>query len=105
MNDRYFGCEDCKTYIDAGYRWAYWQLEDPRIVSPGEPVVVAQVLQTAPYWDPPLEDQTDWLCKQVLPAVRRYLTEHRGHRLVYLEADMVLDPERPRAKWIDVSIA
>ena len=32
VNNRYFGCRTCKTYTDAGYRWARYQLEDPGIV-------------------------------------------------------------------------
>ncbi len=103
MNDRYFGCELCKTYTDAGYRWAYWHLEEPRLVSLGEPVVVEAVLRADSYWNPRPDEQSDWLCKQVLSAVRRYLTEHREHKLVYIESDMVFDPDRPFSKWTDVS--
>ena len=40
VNDRYFGCRTCKTYTDAGYRWARYQLEDPGIVQDEQPVDV-----------------------------------------------------------------
>jgi hypothetical protein len=27
MNNVYFACADCRVLIDAGYLWAYWQLD------------------------------------------------------------------------------
>jgi hypothetical protein len=59
MNCRYFACADCKQYIDAGYRWAYWLLEHPGIVRLGEPVSASAVLATADYWTPPPDEQSD----------------------------------------------
>ena len=45
MNNLYFACCDCKIYIDAGYRWAYWELEEARIVARRKPVDVESVLK------------------------------------------------------------
>jgi hypothetical protein len=49
MNDRYFGCRTCKTYTNAGHRWARYQLEDPGIVQADRPVVVKVVLDAVSY--------------------------------------------------------
>lgn len=35
MNNVYFACADCRVLIDAGYLWAYWQLDHAGIVVPG----------------------------------------------------------------------
>jgi len=104
MNARYFGCENCKTYCDAGYRWAYWLLEEAGVVTIGERVVVDEVLRANSYWNPPPEEQNDWLCGRILPAVRSYLTEHHDHELVYIEEDF-FDPDGPFSDWTDVSAA
>jgi hypothetical protein len=40
VNNRYLACQDCKIYIDVGYRWAYWELEEPGIVARGDVVNV-----------------------------------------------------------------
>ncbi len=44
MNNVYFACTECKTYVDAGYRWAYWQLEKPKTVIQGAVVEVDRLL-------------------------------------------------------------
>lgn len=98
MNCRYFACADCKKRVDAGYRWAYWCLEDTEIVRLGEPVSAEKVLAAKDYWEPPpekpIEDVPptpqavlDWLEKQCLPAVRCFLIEHGQHSLLYLEEE------------------
>jgi hypothetical protein len=87
MNYRYFACADCKQYIDAGYRWAYWLLEHPNIVTLGEPVSFSAVLAAADYWKPPPDEQSDWLMQQILPGVRRFLADHSGHKVLYLEEE------------------
>jgi hypothetical protein len=99
MNGRSFGCPRCKTYTDAGYRWAYWLLEEPGIVAIGKSVSVDAVTATAKYWNPPPEEQSDWLVKQILPQVRRYLAAHGDHGLIYIEDDMVFDPDGACADW------
>ena len=50
MNDLCFACLDCKSYIDSGYRWCYWTLEDPGIVKQGQPISVPAVLAATEYW-------------------------------------------------------
>ena len=85
MNCLYFACADCKRYIDAGYRWAYWQLQHPGVVCLGEAVSASAVLAAADYWTPPPDEQSDWLMQEILPAVRRFFTEHSEHRLLFLE--------------------
>lgn len=87
MNCRYFACADCKLYIDAGYRWAYWQLEHPDIVRLGEQFSTSAVLAATEYWQPPPDGQPDWLTEKVFPLVRRFFVEHDGHRLLYLQED------------------
>ena len=98
MNCRYFGCGRCKTYTDAGYRWAYWQLEDAGVVSLGKPVSADAVLAATPYWNPPAEERSAWLCEEILPRVRRYLASHREHDLLYFEED---DPGGLFADWVE----
>lgn len=83
MNNLYFACADCKIYIDAGYGWAYWSLEETGIVSRGKPVEVELVLAAADYWNPSKTESADWLYKDVLPSVRCFLREHLYHRIVF----------------------
>jgi hypothetical protein len=101
MNSRYFGCKDCETYTDAGYRWAFWLLEEPGIVQLGQSVTAEAILSVAKYWDPPAEDRSEWLCRRILPRVRRFLTAHQNHRLTYIEADSIFDPDGPCADWAE----
>ena len=83
MVNQYFACMDCKVYVDAGYRWASWWLEEPQIVKRGKPVHVASVLSARKYWTPPGTGSAEWLNGEVLPSVRHFLTEHRCHRIVF----------------------
>ena len=83
MNNLYFACTDCKVYVDAGYRWASWWLEEPGIVKRGKPVAVGSVLSAREYWTPAKTDGAQWLYTEVLPSVRRFLEEHKNHRLVF----------------------
>ena len=85
MNNRYFACPSCRIYVDAGYRWAYWLLEDPGLVDLNEGVEVPAVLAHTDYWNPPAEERSQWLCERVLPAVRRFLTDHGDHGIVYID--------------------
>jgi hypothetical protein len=87
MNCRYFACADCKQYIDAGYRWAYWLLEHPGTVRLGQEVSEAAILAASDYWQPPPNEQSDWLVQQVLPRVRLFFAGHSGHKLLYLEEE------------------
>ena len=83
MTNLYFACTDCKVYVDAGYRWAAWWLEEPGIVKRGKLVVVDSVLSAREYWNPGNTDGAQWLYTEVLPSVRRFLDEHRFHRIVF----------------------
>lgn len=83
MTNLYFACTDCKVYVDAGYRWATWWLEEPGIVKRGGPVSVESVLSAREYWAPGRTDSAQWLYTEVLPSARRFLEEHRCHRLVF----------------------
>ena len=86
MNCRYFLCRDHHTFIDAGYRWAYWQLEHSGLVTLAAPVEVAAVLAAKGYWQPPAEERSDYL-DDLLPRVRGFLDRHSGHELLYVESD------------------
>jgi hypothetical protein len=93
MNNLYFACTDCKTYVDAGYRWASWWLEEPGIVKRGKPVSVDLVLSAREYWTPGKTDGAQWLHSEVLPSVRRFLEEHRSHRVVFGPTSEFLSPD------------
>jgi hypothetical protein len=103
MNRRFFGCRRCKTYRDAGYRWAYWQLEHSGVVAIGEPISVEAVLAESDYWSPPAEERSRWLVEGVLPQVRRYLAAHRDHGILYIESELVFDAEGPFADWVEAA--
>jgi len=83
MTNLYFACTECKVYVDAGYRWASWWLEEPGIVKRGKPVSAESVLSAREYWTPARTDSAEWLYSEVLPSVRRFLEEHRCHRLLF----------------------
>jgi hypothetical protein len=83
MNNLYFACADCKIFVDAGYRWAYWSLEETGVVARGMPVSVESVLEAQDYWMPSKTESADWLYKEVLPSVRCFLGAHKHHRVVF----------------------
>ena len=83
MTNLYFACTECKVYVDAGYRWASWWLEEPGIVKRGKPVSVESVLSAREYWAPGRTDGAEWLYTEVLPSVRRFLGEHQVHQIVF----------------------
>jgi hypothetical protein len=101
MNDRYFVCRTCKTYTDAGYRWARYQLEDPGIVQADQPVDVVAVLRTSSYWNPPEGHERDWNCDEILPRVHQFLAQHGGHDLVYVTRDWDFDSDGPCSDWVE----
>jgi hypothetical protein len=101
MNDRYFACRTCKTYTDAGYRWARNQLEDPGIVKPDQPVEIGVVLSAGGYWNPPEGHEQDWNCDVILPRVRQFLATHGGHDLVYINRSWDFDADGPCSDWIE----
>src|SRR5262249_43082783 len=69
MNCVYFACLDHHEYIDAGYRWAYWTLEEAGVVRKDHIVDIERVFAANEYWKPPVEEQSAWLCASILPAV------------------------------------
>lgn len=87
MNNLYFACSDCKIYLDAGYRWAYWELEEPCIVERGEQVDVAAVLDAECYWNPPQEENSEWLYQEIFPVLKHFLNEHRLHKVIFGESE------------------
>ena len=101
MNDRYFGCRTCKTYTDAGYRWARYQLEDPGIVQADRSVVVKAVLDAVGYWNPPEGHERDWNCDEILPRVRQFLADHGGHDLIYISGGWDFDSDGPCSDWVE----
>ena len=91
MNCVYFQCQDHGQYIDAGYRWAYWQLEDPGVVTLGAAIDLPSMLNAEPYWnhreDDDLGEKDPGYLDELLPRVRRFLKDHSGHRLVYVDSE------------------
>lgn len=93
MNNLYFACTDCKAYVDAGYRWASWSLEETEVVRRGGRVCVESVLSAEEYWKPSETESADWLNKEVLPAVKVFLHEHKTHKIVYGNTADFLPPD------------
>lgn len=86
MNCVYFLCRDHGEYVDAGYRWAYWQLEHTGIVELGAVVDVPSLLNAKDYWNFQEKEQSSYL-DDLLPRVRRFLNDHSGHQLLYVDED------------------
>ena len=87
MIDRYFACIDCKIYLSAGARWAYWTLEEAGVLRKGAPVSMKALLSAQEYWHPEETEDSAWLYSEVFPSVRLFMTEHEGHRVVFGDAD------------------
>jgi hypothetical protein len=83
----FFACCDCKIYIDAGDRWAYWELEDAGVVKRRKPVDVEAVLTAEAYWNPSKNEESRWLYEGVFPPLKKFLQDHKGHRIVFGEED------------------
>ena len=104
MNDLYFACTGCKTYTNAGYRWAYWTLEDKGVVQKGKPISVKATLSAEEYWNPPVEETSNWLHNEVFPGVRVFLQEHNGHSIIFGDQDDFLFSESDDTyfEWLHV---
>lgn len=87
MTFLFFACCDCKIYIDAGDRWAYWELEHPGVVRRDAPVNVRSVLNATGYWNPPINTESQWLYVDVFPPLRDFLQEHKSHKIVFGEEE------------------
>jgi hypothetical protein len=93
VNDRYFRCEDCKRFVEAGHRWAFCKLVQTGVVAEDDladggnslPIVSASaVLAAGEYWG---ESDGDSRARAVLAAqltrVRKFLSTHQDHRLSF----------------------
>ena len=102
MNCRYFACPNCRLYIDAGYRWAYWQIEHTEHVRLGEGVDIASLLSCNGYFHPPQGEKSSWLCDEVLPAVREFLVQHQDHGIVYIEEGHIYAEDSLYFNWKEI---
>ena len=103
MNNVYFACRTCKIFVDAGYRWCYWALEEPGVVEPGKPVNVGAVLNASQYWHGAQE--AAWL-QELLPKVRAFLERHGAHDLIYGDSEDIgtvpmSDDDYSFLDWLD----
>lgn len=101
MNNLYFACCDCKIYIDAGYRWAYWELEDAGVVSRGQEIDVDTVLSAQSYWNPKPEEGS-WLTEEVFPPLREFLGDHKSHRIVFGEVEDFAPDDDYAIEWMQI---
>jgi hypothetical protein len=95
MNSLFFACTDCKIFVDAGYRWAYWELENAGVVSRGASVNVNAVFAANKYWNPPNDEDTRWLYETVFPSVQEFLSDHKHHRIVFGEEEEFAPIDEP----------
>ncbi len=102
MNTPYFACPGCRLYVESGYRWAYWHLEHPGVVQRNGGVDVEAVSACTEYWNPPDEEESGWLYERILPAVRRFLDDHRDHGIVYTDEDVIYDEESLFYGWTEI---
>ena len=99
MNSRYFGCPIHKHCVEAGYRWAYWTLEDKGIVSLGEVVDVMAVLSAKKYWNPPDNGINPQLITEVLPKVKRFLVGHESDGIMYFDEEFLFERWELGYEW------
>lgn len=103
MNDVYFACGKCRVMVDAGYRWAYWELEHAGLVRSGAPVSAKDIFSSTSYWSPPDGPESTWLLEKILPAVRSFLNDHGDHPLTYGDNEEIVGTD-PLAifEWLEV---
>ena len=87
MNELFFACRHCKTYIVCGGRWAYWELEHTDIVSRDNTVDAQAVLNAEKFWNPPKNEDSRWLYEGVFPPLRSFLKDHARHEIVFGEQE------------------
>ena len=102
MNCLYFACKSDKTYVDVGYRWAYWLLVDSGKVKKGEPVNIESVIKAKDYWNPPEEEKNDWLCNEILPNVYAYLMDRKQSEIIFIDDDFIFSEEELGNKWVEI---
>src|SRR5438067_10190907 len=103
MNNVYFGCTNCKTYVDAGYRWAYWQLDKSGVVAQGEVANIDRLLSTDSYWRPQDNEQSSWLTSTLAHA-EKFVISHKAHQIVYGDMEHLVGPnaeEYERFAWMN----
>ena len=103
MNNVYFACRECKTYTDAGYRWAYCQLEKPGIALPGAVVDVDRLLSADSYWKPEPNEHNSRLAL-VLSHAMHFISSHKAHRIVYGDMEEIIGAdadEHEQFAWMD----
>src|SRR5258708_22931345 len=88
MNNVYFACTECKTYVDAGYCWAYWYREKPETVLQGAVVEVDRLLSVDCYWKPEPEEQNSWLTS-VLSHVEQFILNHKANSIIYGDMECI----------------
>ena len=103
MNERYFACQSCHKYTNAGYRHCYWTLEAPGIVERKKSVNVVAVLATAGYWCE--EDGAELIG---LSEIRLFLQQHQDHDLIFAEDEDIpavpmFDGDWRMFDWLDTS--
>lgn len=77
----------------------------PGVVCIGQQVDVARLFASREYWNPPPGERGHGLADKILPRARRYVDAHRDHGLIYLEDDMVFDPDGPCHGWVEIGEA
>ena|ERR1700674_159789 len=102
MNNLYFACFECKIYIDARYRWAYWEIEDAAVVSRKEEVSVDAVLAAENYWNPPQDETSKWLYEDVFPPLREFLHDHKSHRIIFGEDEDFAPQDDYYLDWMQI---
>jgi alpha-L-fucosidase len=103
MNNVYFACTQCKVYVNAGYRWAYLQLEEPRVVHQGDIVNIDGLLSVQSYWKPQAGEQSEWL-SSTLARVKAFMHDHQSHIVVYGDMERVIGVntnEYERFAWMN----
>ncbi len=102
MNNLYFACTDCRIYVDAGYRWAYWQLEATQLVARGQAVNIEAVLAATNFWSPPDDGNSAWLTREVFPSLREFFAAHAAHRVIFGEQEQIITTEAEHFEWMQV---
>lgn len=103
MNNLYFACHDCKIYVNAGYRWAYWELEDIGVVTREEVIDVNAVLAAKGYWHPPEGEESRWLREDIFPYVMEFLSGHRNHKMTFgSDEDFAPDFDKYYLEWMEI---
>jgi hypothetical protein len=103
MNNVYFACTQCKVYVDAGYRWAYWQLEEPLALQQGGVVDIDRLLSIDSYWKPQTSEQSTWLIS-TLSQVKEFIHGHRFHSIAYGDLEHLIGAdadEYERFAWMN----